>query len=507
MGGIIHSRPYDDPRNTVVVDNSDPKAYNRLYVGIPGTHLEQRCCGDKPPYREAQRTGWYADSDGNRICKVTEYWSRPENRDGARNGWWNAETPPGYQEEWAATGMLMCGSCDDRDSWDEFVEGLEFALQELMPVIEGIAIVASYFPVIGTAISFLLETAVSLAKGQSLDEAALDGLGNSLPGQPATGAAYRVVKTTISNGSIDEIAISALPITEEARTAIRASVRICVAVAEGEELTDAVLREVYEALPEAGRRGFDVARRIIDGEDVQDIVISEATKAAAELAKSQGEAAVNRFIAESAFQSVVETSDPILQTAIRWGIVAGHVVAVPFVGEFDFSEKDVLRNDHLAAKGEQVITSGATWRGRKLSEIRSGRSFSYTRKELDPLSHTEQIRTHVDDITEQWRRGFNVAIGLCEGVAEDNLEQNEVRLSLGSPNMQKGFDAGQYIQHNRTIGEWHQFLVQDLDDVRVDDLKAIAAQLEWRQPFEAAVDVNAAREAHHFDRFIRKGPH
>jgi hypothetical protein len=209
--GTIHSRPFDDPRNTVAVDNSDPKADNRLYAGIAGNHLEQHCCEDKEPYREGVMTGWLVDDAGNRVCNVMEFWSRPENRERAKNGWWNAEFPPDthLNYEWAATGTLMCPACFG-DMWNQFVDDLERTLDELLPAIKAVSVIASYFPVVGTAVSFLLESSMSLAKGRGLDQAALDGLGNALPGQPVSGAAYRVVRTIVREGSLDEVALCAL---------------------------------------------------------------------------------------------------------------------------------------------------------------------------------------------------------------------------------------------------------------------------------------------------------
>jgi hypothetical protein len=485
--GIIHARPYDDPSNTVTVDNSDPKAYNKLYAGIAGTHLEQHCCDDKPPSRLPQMTGWYVDDTGNHVCEIIEYWSRPENRDRARDGWWNAETPPGLGIEMANTGMLMCEGCFGT-AWDQFMENLSRTIDELLPVIEGISIAASYFPVIGTAVSFLLDSSVNLAKGRSLDEAALDAIGDSLPGQPATGAAYRVVRTIVREGSLDEIALSALPVDDSARAAIASSLRIGVAFVNGEEITQAALEEIYSRLPETGKRGIDVARRIINGEDVQELVVSEATKAAAQLAKSRGEMAINRFIAESGFQSSVETMEPYLQAALRTGIVAGSMEAHQLIGEFNANEEHVDRNDALAAKGKAIIASGATWRGRKLPDIRSGNSFAFTRKELDPLTHTEQMRTNVHHVSDEWRRGFDVAIGLCEGRSSDDEEQQRVRLSLGKFNTQQGFDAGQFIQHTRTSGEWHQFIAVDVTHARTE-----VERPNHQDHHDPAVDLETAR--------------
>ena len=43
-----------------------------------------------------------------------------------------------------------------------------------------------------------------------------------------------------------------------------------------------------------------------------------------------------------------------------------------------------------------------------------------------------------------------------------------MRLSLGKFNARQGFDAGQYIQHNRAKGEWPELLFPDVGQVRTD---------------------------------------
>ena len=42
-------RLFEDPRNTYIVDNNDPDAFDKRFVNRPGTHREQRCCRDRAP--------------------------------------------------------------------------------------------------------------------------------------------------------------------------------------------------------------------------------------------------------------------------------------------------------------------------------------------------------------------------------------------------------------------------------------------------------------------------
>jgi hypothetical protein len=451
--GIIHARPFDDPRNTVVVDNNDPNAADKSHAGIPGTHTEQRCCGNKPPSRLPEMTGWYVDEKGLRIVQIIAYWSRPENRAGAKDGWWNAETPHGYYVEMANTGVLTCDGCFG-SAWDQFLDDLSTTFTEMVPVIRGIAMAVSYIPVFGTAVSFLINASVSLAQGASVDSAFLDGVAGALPGQPASGAAFNATRALMRGDRIDHVAIAALPVDQSIKDVVAAVIDIAVAVTRGEKLTNIALDQLYARLPSDGKRAMDIARKVVNGENVAGVVVNDAMRAAADAAKAQGEDAVNRYVAEAGFESAIDTLAPELQAALRAGVVAGHSERHQLIGTFDSSEKNVASNDAYAIKGQQIIASGAMYGSRRLSDIRNSKRFTFTHDAFDALTGTVQRRTDVYDITDPWRRGFDVAIGLCEGMSQDGPGQQRVRMSLGTLPPQRGFDAGQAIQFQRTRGRW-----------------------------------------------------
>ncbi|MDB5663126.1 MAG: hypothetical protein JWN59_1464 [Sphingomonas bacterium] len=448
---IIHARPYDDPRNTVVVDNNDPNALDKTHAGRAGTHHEQRCCDNKAPSRLPQQTGWYVDADGHRIVQIVAYWSRPENRAGARDGWWNAETPPGFFVEMALTGTLMCDGCFG-DEWDQFTEDLSSTFDTMVPVIRIIAMAISYIPVLGTAVSFVINASVSLAQGANVDEAFLDGVGAALPGQPVSGSAYNAVRAVIRGDRIDQVVINALPLDDGIKSVLAPALDIAVGVAHGRDFTDIAIDQLFEVLPDEGKNAIDIARHIISGEDAGGLIVDDSMRAAADAARSQGQGAINKYIAQAGFQGALQAIDPELGAAVIAGLVAGNSERHQFIGTFDFSEKNVHTNDDLARKGQSIAAAGARWRFRLLSKIRAAPTFTFTRTAFDALSGTMQPRTDVYEINDQWRRGFDVAVGLCEGMSADGPGQQAVKLSLGNPHAKNGFDVGQYIQHSRTSG-------------------------------------------------------
>ena len=116
---------------------------------------------------------------------------------------------------------------------------------------------------------------------------------------------------------------------------------------------------------------------------------------------------------------------------------------------FDFSEPNAGAHDVLAAKGRAIIASGAKWKGRLLADICKGSFFTITHDHFDGLTHQNQRLQTRFEITSLWIRGFEIAIGLCEGASEDNPEQRRVGAALIG-NTADGFVAGQEVQFNRT---------------------------------------------------------
>jgi hypothetical protein len=118
---------------------------------------------------------------------------------------------------------------------------------------------------------------------------------------------------------------------------------------------------------------------------------------------------------------------------------------------FDFSEHNASTNDGYAAKGRSIINSGAKWKGRLLSDIVNSNVFWIITGVLKggvemPHIEREQVMFEIDDA---WKRGFEIAIGFCEGSWVVDAEQQRVETSL-SPATKGGFTAGQEVQFNRT---------------------------------------------------------
>jgi len=314
--------------------------------------------------------------------------------------------------------------------------------------------VVSYIPVIGTAISFALNASISLAQGQTVDQAFLDGVGAALPGQPMSGEAFNAVRAIAKGDPIDKIAIAALPLDQSTKDLISTASDVIQAIVNGEPITRIAVDELYANLPDAGKKAMDIAKRVVNGENIPGIVVSDAERAVINAAVAGGESAVNKYISEAGYQAALSTIDPSLRDAITVGLMAGAMEkhADQFVGTFNFSDKAPATNDAYAAKGRQIIASGAKYNNVKLADILQGSRFTIVVNMFNAVEGHPEKRAVTYEIDDLWRRGFEVAIGLCEGMSEDGPGQQGVKVSLGNIHTQNGFDAGQAVQYHRTLG-------------------------------------------------------
>jgi hypothetical protein len=160
------------------------------------------------------------------------------------------------------------------------------------------------------------------------------------------------------------------------------------------------------------------------------------------------QAKVNEAIIRAA-QAVMRRGDGTIDENLLATLKAFAAVANQ---KFDFSEKSPEANEQLALKGQQIINAGARWRGVLLSDIRKGSTFTITHPRFDSLTGITSPGTDRWDITDTWRRAFDIGIGTAEGTSEDNPGQvhtNAVVKSRLGANV-GGFNAAEAIQFERT---------------------------------------------------------
>jgi hypothetical protein len=389
---------------------------------------------------------------------------------------------------WAANDwmFLWCPQCETalEKAWSDTLEFIPVAAR-------GIAMIVSYIPVYGTVISFCINATVTLAEGGAIDDAMLDGIGGSLPGQPASGMTFSAARAIAKGERIDRAAIASLPVDKSVKDILYVADDLIYGIASGQRFDETVYRTVYNRMPPQAQQAMEYAHRIINGENVPQMILTEAERAVAnkvrseaqaliDAAKAQGQAAIDsaRKQADSLFlQYAMETGYQVglldlpvqMRDAIQTGIVVGiYGQQHGFIGTFGSApEKNVDVNETYLQKGQRIIDAGARYRGKLLSDIvKTGLTVDI--EDFDALNkiwHTVKKTFKVNgpwasnegQVDDAWRRGFIIATGVCEGMSQKGPGQLAVYQTMAEHGGRNGFDAGQAVAYERTLhGDWSQ---------------------------------------------------
>lgn len=311
------------------------------------------------------------------------------------------------------------------------LEDARDAAEEALPLLVSmVAAVASFIPGLGTAVAVVLRSGLALAQGSDISDAFVKGVKAALPGGVVTEIAFNAGQAALKGEDIQDIILAGLPVPPLTET-IKKGLQIAVSLADGHTVGDDMLNAAYGLLPEYGQRAVAISLAQGDGRSPAEIICDQTH----------------------------DELPPYLRAGLIAGIAIGQGQAYQagtrqFIGTFDNSEapeQDVASHDTYAAEGRRIIATGAKWRGRLLSDIRASFKFTFMHDVFDEKG-IPQPRVGVFDITDPWRRGFDIAIGACEGRSENGPGQDKVYQALGARTSRaEGFDIGRTIQHARTL--------------------------------------------------------
>jgi len=248
-------------------------------------------------------------------------------------------------------------------------------------------------------------------------------------------------------------------------------------IASGQAVTEVMYNTVRDRLPAEAQQGMDYARRVINGENIPQMILTQAEQVVAdnvrveagfilEAAKSQGAAAMsaaqsrvdamyNQYAAEFGYQMALDMLPSEARGWLQLGLVGGAAIRPeqPQIEErfATVPESNRGENDLYIMKGENLIASGIRYNVMPVSNILKGSKFSITIDYYDLLDEVWTKRLMSYDITDAWRRGFTIAIAVCEGSSERGPGQLAVYHTLAEVGGRAGFDAGQAVQFNRTL--------------------------------------------------------
>ena len=129
--------------------------------------------------------------------------------------------------------FLWCKRCETwlEAAWSDILDALPVAAR-------GLAMIASYIPIYGTALSFAINTSVSLAEGELVKQSVIDGIGDLLPGQPTSGIVYRASVAVAQGERAGDVFIDSLNLDSSLTAALKVADQVLYGLANGENVTN-----------------------------------------------------------------------------------------------------------------------------------------------------------------------------------------------------------------------------------------------------------------------------
>lgn len=200
-------------------------------------------------------------------------------------------------------------------------KGIDFedVLEVAGDVLAVAQVIISFVPVVGQGINAAIAAGGALARGENIGDALVAGVKNSLPGGPVAAAGFD------------------------------AAVAAGKAIARGESIGDAALAATRAALPtEAARKAFDVGLAVVQGQNVQQALVRVTASLAPEAAKVAADIFQRPELLELPVAELTKmfNSDPATVTAAKAAIESNTALSTP----------PVKRRPRIALKAPPPLT-------------------------------------------------------------------------------------------------------------------------------------------------------
>ncbi len=180
--------------------------------------------------------------------------------------------------------------------------------------------VISFVPGIGTGISAAIGAGLALANGQSISQALVAGVKGALPGGPAAQAAFSVAQAAIERKPISQIALAALPISDQQKKLLNQGLSAAKDIASGKNVAQSVIDNAVKSLPPALGKAVQIGMAMGHAKSLQDAMKIGAGGAAS--------AALSIASATATMPKALMPAMKVAANVARGGVTPANVLAV-----------------------------------------------------------------------------------------------------------------------------------------------------------------------------------
>ncbi len=158
---------------------------------------------------------------------------------------------------------------------------LKQALADVRTVGPWVQTVISFVPGVGTGVAAAIGAGLALAEGKSISEAMVAAAKGALPGGAAAQMAFGVAQGVLERKPVDQIAINALPISDQQKRLLSQGLAAAKDIASGKNVAKSLVDNAVKALPPVYAKAVQVGMAIGHAKSLQEALKTGAKGAVA----------------------------------------------------------------------------------------------------------------------------------------------------------------------------------------------------------------------------------
>lgn len=199
----------------------------------------------------------------------------------------------------AVSQQVMDGGRIDKVALNNFKQ----ALADTKTVGPWAQTVISFVPGIGTGVSAAIGAGLALAEGKPISQIMLAAVKGALPGGAAAQMAFNVAQGALERKPLDQIAIGALPISDQNKRLLTEGLAAAKDIASGKKVSTAILDHALKSLPPQYAKAVQIGMAMGHAKSIQDAL----KVGAKEGVKAYGGEVLKKVGGLSAVQSVLHS--------------------------------------------------------------------------------------------------------------------------------------------------------------------------------------------------------
>lgn len=130
--------------------------------------------------------------------------------------------------------------------------------------------VVTFVPGVGQGVSAALAASLAIANGHPLSDAVLAGVKGAIPGGQLAQTAFSAASGLVQGKRLDDVALDALPMSEEQKDALHTALDVAHRIGKGEKVKDVVFTEALAKLPPNVAKAVHVGLAVGHAATIQD---------------------------------------------------------------------------------------------------------------------------------------------------------------------------------------------------------------------------------------------